>query len=63
MRIGVPKSDRHDGQIPIGSREDQIVLDGTDGSSSNAGESILYEANTRMADDDITSGVILVVVV
>ena len=39
MRIGVPKSDRHDGQIPIGSREDQIVLDGTDGSSSNAGES------------------------
>ena len=57
MRIGVPKSDRHDGQIPIGSREDQIVLDGTDGTSSNAGESILYEANTRMADDDITSGV------
>ena len=57
MRIGVPKSDRHDGQIPIGSREDQIVLDGTDGSSSNAGDSILYEANTRMADDDITSGV------
>ena len=57
MRIGVPKSDRHDGQIPIGSREDQIVLDGTDGSSSNSGESILYEANTRMADDDITSGV------
>ena len=57
MRIGVPKSDRHDGQIPIGSREDQIVLDGTDGSSSNAGDSILYEANTRMADKDITSGV------
>ena len=48
MRIGVPKSDRHDGQIPIGSREDQIVLDGTDGTSSNAGEFILYVPNTRM---------------
>ena len=54
-RLQVPSTITHDGQVPLGSRDDRIVqengvlpgenlvLNGTDGSSTNAGENILLE--------------------
>ena len=63
-RLQVPSTTTHDGQVSLGSRDDKIVqengvlpgdnlvLNGTDGSSTNAGENIILEDENLLSEDN-----------
>jgi len=65
-RLQVPTTTTADGQVAIGSRDDSfiqedgslpgdnLVLSGTDGSSTDAGDNIVFEDNNLLAEDHNT---------